>query len=199
MGGCFSVPTPNIDAARVGKVVAKRGQQIVKDTQEKIELFKGEMKRLAPEPYIVPKEWCGDKEVTLTEGKDDEKKVRLVALTASTGDRTKEEVRGDVWSEVSGDVESQVADQNELVRKGALAAARKASDKASDAALDQLIKKLMTQIEEGKDLTDPESGETAPAHAEDNKAHGEHEHEHEHEKEHGEHETEKKENAENAL
>jgi hypothetical protein len=190
MGGCFSaLPTPNIDAARVAKVVAKRGAQIVKDTKEKFELFKEEMKKHAPSAYVVPKEWCGDKEVNLTEGVDDDKKVRLVALTAASGEKLKEETREDVWSEVEPDVASQVADHNELIRKGALTGARKASDKASDAALDQLIKKLITHIEEGKDVSDPDTpADTAAAAAPVDEK-----------KENAEHETEKKEQAENTL
>lgn len=191
MGGCFSVPTPNIDAATVAKVVAKRAVQIVKEAKEKFEFFKEQMKKHAPEHYAVEKDLTGGKEVHLTEGKDDDKKVRLVALTAATGDKLKDELRADVWTEVEPEVGTQLGDSNEMVRKAGFAGARKASDKLTDAALDQLVKKLIQQIEEGKEPS-TEEGETAPGetpaevHADEKK-------------ENAEHETEKKENAENAL
>lgn len=185
MGGCFSVDTPHIDGARVAKIVARRGAQIVKETREKFEHYKHEMKLLAPNAFVVPKDETGGHEVSLTEGKDDDKKVRTVALTSVTGDKLKEDVRQEVWNEMEPDVASPLSDKPEMVRKAALAGARKASDKASDAALDQLIKKLLKKIEEGQDVSDPETeGEAEAAPADEKKENAE---------------TEKKEQQENAL
>jgi len=157
MGNCLSdvtgVSEPKIPVERIGEIVAKRAVQIAKEARENFKTFKEEMKRHEPNPYLVPKDKVGGKEdVSLTEGKDDDKQVRKVALTAATGEKVKEETRDDTWNEIQPDINNQIpSDSPSLVREGALKGARKASDKAVDEALDKAIRKMLEDIEAGKE------------------------------------------------
>jgi len=151
--GCIAssagVETPEINTAKVESIVEDFGKTLTVEVPKEFDRFKSEMKFKHPEPWEVDKD-VGDAKVKLQWEVDDDKKVKKTALLACAGNKFKSDAESAVWDQLSPDIQSKLADKNELAQKAGMKAGQTASNKATDVAVDKLIKKYADQIEKGE-------------------------------------------------